>query len=42
MEKPFAQMTDREIKSAVAKRYGEVAIDPKGKFNFVGVLCWRW
>ncbi|MBA7639777.1 2-methoxy-6-polyprenyl-1,4-benzoquinol methylase [subsurface metagenome] len=34
MEKPLAQMTAREIKSVVAKRYGEVAIDPKGKFNF--------
>jgi len=34
MEKPLARMTDREIKSTVAKRYGEVATDPKGKFNF--------
>ena len=34
MEKPLARMTAREIKSVVAKRYGEVAIDPKGKFNF--------
>ena len=34
MEKPLARMTDVEIKSAVAKRYGEVATDPKSKFNF--------
>jgi len=34
MERVLAQMTDREIKSAVANRYGKVATDPDGKFNF--------
>jgi len=34
MEKPVAQMTDREIKAAVANRYGEVATGPRAKFNF--------
>jgi len=34
MEKPVAQMTDREIKAAVANRYGEVATSPRAKFNF--------
>lgn len=34
MEKPLAQMSDGEIRSAVANKYGEVAAEPKGKFNF--------
>ncbi len=34
MEKPLAQMTDREIKTVVAMRYGEVATNINGKFNF--------
>ncbi len=34
MKKPLAQMSDGEIKSAVANKYGEVATEPKGEFNF--------
>lgn len=32
--KPLDQMTDEEIKEAVIERYGQVAIEPRGKFNF--------
>jgi len=34
MEKPLAEMTDSEIKAAVAKQYGAVATNPDGEFNF--------
>ncbi len=34
MKKALSQMTDREIKAAVANRYGQVATDPTGEFNF--------
>jgi len=34
MEKPLSEMTDGEIKAAVARRYGEVAVSPDGEFNF--------
>ncbi len=34
MERKPVQMTDKEIKDAVARRYGEVATNPKGGFNF--------
>jgi len=34
MKKSLAQMTDDEIKIAVAKRYGEVAANPDCRFNF--------
>ena len=34
MEKPLAEMTDSEIKAAVAKQYGKVATNPDDKFNF--------
>ena len=33
-EKPLAEMTDGEIKAAVAKQYGKVAINPDGQFSF--------
>jgi arsenite methyltransferase len=34
VRKSLAQMSDSEIKAAVAKRYGEVATNPHGRFNF--------
>jgi hypothetical protein len=34
MKKALSQMTDGEIKAAVANCYGEVATHPAGKFNF--------
>lgn len=34
MEKPLAEMTDSEIKAAVAKQYGIVATNPDGRFSF--------
>jgi len=34
MKKPLSQMTDGQIKIAVANRYGEVAVDPSSTFNF--------
>ena len=33
-EKPLAEMTDGEIKAAVANQYGKVATNPDGQFNF--------
>lgn len=34
MQKSLKQMTDSEIKAAVTQRYGQVATNPAGKFNF--------
>ena len=32
--KPLVKLTEKKIKTAVAKRYGEVATNPDGDFNF--------
>ena len=34
MGKPLVKLSDKQIKDAVAKRYGDVAADPDGDFNF--------
>ena len=34
MGKPLVKLSDKQIKDAVAKRYGEVAADPDNDFNF--------